>query len=61
MIKEIKNELMKTVLGRCIWVVILIMVGSWIATAVYNIIVLLISSVTALIAMITDKHSAKTE
>lgn len=59
--KEIRNELMKTTLGRCIWVIVLITVGSWIASAVYSLLVLLMSSIAGIFAMFSKKSQTDAE
>lgn len=53
--QEIRNELCKTFLGRCVWLIVLITVGSWLASVIYSLLVLLVTSIASLIGMITNK------
>lgn len=51
--KAIRDELMKTVLGRIVWVVFIITVGSWIVSLIINI----LSWVWLTIVTIFDKRN----
>ena len=55
--KQIRDELMKTTLGRCVWVIFLITVGSWILSMVYNLIVFVISAIAGLLGIAMNKRS----
>lgn len=57
MISKLRNELCQTVLGRCVWLVLLLTVGSWVISVIIQLVVAVFSLIAGIVGMIFGKGS----